>query len=425
MNLQIPFQPELSKSFASHCHSASIRAVAASERYVASGGADDKVFIFDMLKRQEISLLNHQRGTVTTLAFSPDTSHLFVGDASGAMIAYSTSTWEVHKQWLKAHKGHGINLIRVHPSGKLAVTLGAELNMQMWNLIRGTCVNTTNLKVVPELGKTVDCLEWSESGDNLAISGAKVVQIWDTRSAECQRSFATAARPTAIVWLNDTDLVIGMENGQVLFRRHADDDEANATEPVAVHEKRVKGMALQGLFLSTISSDGQVALWKLAGPFGQLKKVTATNIGCRPTCVTLLDNSSYASMKPEEANGSVDVDETPKRALKRSAGQLTKGSVEVIEDEADTDDDEQETPPPLRSSKRNNRKSIPGQFVLTPARGAGPKTANKKTNPPTSSKKKTNSQQMASKKLNSSLNISGKSSKNQQAKKQKLNKTLT
>lgn len=385
-----------------------MRAVAASGRYVASGGADDKVFIFDMLKRQELSLLNQQRGTVTTMAFTPDTTHLFVGDSSGALIAYSTATWEIHKVWPKAHKGHGINLIRIHPSGKLAVTLGAELNMQLWNLIRGTCVNTTNLKAIPELGRSVDCLEWNPSGDYLAIAGAKVVQVWNTKTAVCERSFAMPQQPTCLAWVSEKLLAVGLASGELLFRKNVDGDVVeNECKEQKVHEKRVKGMSLQMPYLATICSDGEVAMseLKFEEEFGKFTKLAKTNVGCRPTCVTLLDRSTYSAFKlegdddDEEAVVSADEDVEKQVGKKHKGnGRLAQGSVEVIEEDDDDSEDAVTTPPPAKK----NRKSLPGQFVLA--------TPNNKKDPKKKQQQQPESQQKLKKKPN--------------GKKQKLNKSI-
>lgn len=385
-----------------------MRAVASSGRYLASGGADDKVFIFDMLKRQEISLLNHQRGTVTTLAFTPDSSHLFVGDSSGAMIAYSTSTWEIHKSWPKAHKGNGIALIRIHPSGKLAITLGSELNMQLWNLIRGTCVNTTNLKAIPELGRIVDCLEWSPSGDFFAVSGAKVVQIWNTRSAVCERSFPVSSQPSCVTWVDEETLVIGLTSGHVLFRKNSDDAPENETKEQEMYTKRVKGMSYQAPYLASICSDGEVALFQLdEEEFGTFVKITQTNVGCRPTCVTLLDKNSFGSMKPEsgedeegddDAEEEIEETEEQKNAVKKGANRpekMTKGTVEIIEEEEEEESEDEESedevasPPPAKK----NRNSTPGQFVMRTPMNPKKKerqnvTQSLKKKPPTAKKNK-------------------------------------
>lgn len=44
------------QSFAVHAHIGSIRTVHAKGKYLASGGADDRVYVYDMKKRQEIQV---------------------------------------------------------------------------------------------------------------------------------------------------------------------------------------------------------------------------------------------------------------------------------------------------------------------------------------------------------------------------------
>lgn len=42
-----------------HAHTASVRSVDTRGRYLASGGADDRIHIYDMRKRQEIQVHYH------------------------------------------------------------------------------------------------------------------------------------------------------------------------------------------------------------------------------------------------------------------------------------------------------------------------------------------------------------------------------
>lgn len=44
-----------------HAHIASIRTVHAKSKYLASGGADDRIYVYDMKKRQEIQVLTLTR----------------------------------------------------------------------------------------------------------------------------------------------------------------------------------------------------------------------------------------------------------------------------------------------------------------------------------------------------------------------------
>lgn len=44
------------QSFAVHAHIASVRTVHAKGKYLASGGSDDRIYVYDMKRRQEIQV---------------------------------------------------------------------------------------------------------------------------------------------------------------------------------------------------------------------------------------------------------------------------------------------------------------------------------------------------------------------------------
>lgn len=43
-----------------HAHIASIRTVHAKSKYLASGGADDRIYVYDMKKRQEVQVISNK-----------------------------------------------------------------------------------------------------------------------------------------------------------------------------------------------------------------------------------------------------------------------------------------------------------------------------------------------------------------------------
>jgi protein MAK11 len=68
--------------------------------------------------------------------------------------------------------------ISVHPTGKLALTLGDDMTIRTWNLINGRQAYATNLKNKEKLGGISDYVEWSPDRDFFALSGAKTIEVW-------------------------------------------------------------------------------------------------------------------------------------------------------------------------------------------------------------------------------------------------------
>ncbi|XP_059616906.1 p21-activated protein kinase-interacting protein 1-like [Phlebotomus argentipes] len=304
-------QPEkLLKIFASHSHTASIRCVSGWGEIIASGGADDKIFVYSLRSKQEIAILTVQSSTVNTLEFAPDGSHLFAGCADGSMLAYSCETWEVVRTWKDAHKGSSVNQIRIHPSGKLALSLGGDLTLRSWNLVKGRQAFAKNLKSMQELGRIVECVEWCPDGKQFALSGSQIVQIWSLADASVCATIKCASRPTCLAWITEDLLAVGQESGKILLHRLSGGAEEKSVE---AHEKRVKDISCRNPhFLTSVGSAGDVKVWSVDQTKLGLRKISSTNIGCRPTCVVNTANDEFPAVKQEkssEGRGEVVVEE--------------------------------------------------------------------------------------------------------------------
>uniref|UniRef100_A0A1B0DIA6 Uncharacterized protein n=1 Tax=Phlebotomus papatasi TaxID=29031 RepID=A0A1B0DIA6_PHLPP len=290
---------KLVKIFASHSHAASIRCVSGWGELVASGGADDKIFVYSLKTRQEIAILTVQSATVNTVEFAPDGTHLFAGCADGSMLAYSCSTWEIVREWKDAHKGASVNQIRIHPSGKLALTLGGDLTLRTWNLLKGRQAYATNLKSKQDLGRVVDCVEWCPDGTHFCLSGSRVVQIWSSGDASVKETINCDSRPTCLTWVTNEILAIGLENGKIILHTNSGKCPEKSVE---AHEKRVKAISCRNPeFLTSVGSSGDVTVWFINKENLGLKKIATTNIGCRPTCVFNTVNDEFPAVKQEEA----------------------------------------------------------------------------------------------------------------------------
>lgn len=52
----------MEKSFATHSHTNSIRSVTCNKNFLASGGADDSIYLYDLNNRVEFGRLMHHNG---------------------------------------------------------------------------------------------------------------------------------------------------------------------------------------------------------------------------------------------------------------------------------------------------------------------------------------------------------------------------
>lgn len=79
-------------------------------------------------------MINHVR-------FTPDATHLFSASSDGSLAATRTGSFISEGLWKAPHGTKAVNHISIHPSGKLALTLGADLTLKTWNLVKGRQVS--------------------------------------------------------------------------------------------------------------------------------------------------------------------------------------------------------------------------------------------------------------------------------------------
>jgi protein MAK11 len=65
----------------------------------------------------------------------PTAAHLITTSVDGTLCLFRTSDWAVLKT-LKGHSGR-VNHVDVHPTGRVALSVGKDMTLRMWDLMRG------------------------------------------------------------------------------------------------------------------------------------------------------------------------------------------------------------------------------------------------------------------------------------------------
>uniref|UniRef100_A0A0N8DXS6 p21-activated protein kinase-interacting protein n=1 Tax=Daphnia magna TaxID=35525 RepID=A0A0N8DXS6_9CRUS len=268
-------------SFTNHSHCGSIRSVATCKQFLASGSTDESIRLFNLKTRSEYGFLQQHNGTITCLDFFQQ-SYLFSGSDDGNVCVWNTRTWNCEKT-LKAHEG-GVTAISVHPSGKLALTVGKDRAMKTWNLIKGRTAYVTNIKAV------ADSVKWSPDGTIWAVSINNIVNIYEVKSAGIIHTVDFKTRVNFVFFLNEDTLLIGGEGPNI------ESHSVTHRKPVSqfkAHEKRVKAAAItklnasEELHLITASNDGFIKLWRIPEIPGEPCLVTQVDSTCRITCLSV------------------------------------------------------------------------------------------------------------------------------------------
>ncbi|XP_053659039.1 p21-activated protein kinase-interacting protein 1-like [Anopheles marshallii] len=342
----------LKESFAAHLHTSSVRSVAAHGRYVATGGADDRICLLDMRDGTKVTEFLHHDGTINSLVFSNNGSHLLSGSNDGSMVAVNMSKLAVDKTWKSAHKS-AVQCISIHPQGKMALTLGTDMTLKTWDLITGRALFTTALSKNSKYGRVLSDVQWSPDGDHFALLGNRVADIISIDTTRSVRTLQFDSKPTAMCWLSDEEIAVGLESGVLIM---ANIHEEEQQEKLQIYDTRLKAISCLGNYIATASSAGDVSLWHLAGV--NFTQICTQQIGCRPICLVLIntgkpvhqENTQNAPLRESVAGTSKneEVSESASSMATRVVKELAWVSVET------------EDPVQLAAAKRFKKRQLAG-----------------------------------------------------------------
>ncbi|KAK2581980.1 hypothetical protein KPH14_002419 [Odynerus spinipes] len=328
---------KLDKSFATHSHLASIRSVASNKHYLASAGSDDSVYLYDLRTRNQCGRLMHHNDTVNHITFTSEASHLFTCSKDGTIAAIGCGNWQIEKHWQKPHKGLSVNTLAIHPTGKLALSTGADGILRTWNLVKGRQAYATNL--VPRLkldAKNVTVLKWSPNGEKYLLAVNQRLDIYSVELAGIDDEVQYDSKIVCVEFLRDDLIAVGLENGQIKFY---DLEKSAHTLNTLAHDIRVKCMAYKDDLLVTASSSGEIKLWRFTKH--KIDMLQSINCGARITCLVLaMPYKSIAHKKETESNVEQKVKRKNTFRLRQEVVVEEDGEDDDDEDDEDDDDDD-------------------------------------------------------------------------------------
>ena len=78
--------------------------MAANKNLMASSGADEYVYLYNMNTMKMFNVIDYHDATVTCLEFTPDNSHLITANQKGDIAIFQCKDWSLVKLWKEAHK---------------------------------------------------------------------------------------------------------------------------------------------------------------------------------------------------------------------------------------------------------------------------------------------------------------------------------
>jgi protein MAK11 len=232
--------------------------------------------LYDVCKCSEIGSLLQHEGSITWLSFNGDC--MFSASDDSTILVWQTGTWKcLHK--LIGHRGP-VSCVSVHPSGRLALSVGRDHILRTWNLSTGFLVFRQKLKQAAQL------VEWSQSAQHYALAYRTTIDVHNVESGAVVSSIRAGHTITSFIFTQDAVLAVACEAPAIqLFSVPTGDCSAK----LEGHTQRAKGLAVSPdcMFLFSASTDGSIRAWKLLQPLEESVCVGVYETGSRLNCITL------------------------------------------------------------------------------------------------------------------------------------------
>ncbi|XP_030553405.1 p21-activated protein kinase-interacting protein 1-like [Rhodamnia argentea] len=258
----------LTKLFCYPSHLSPISSVAAAGPVAASGAGDDTVHLYDLTAASSLGSLHHHSATVTALCFYTPSHlsfprNLLSASADGSVCIFDADPF-VHLTTVRVHKKGGVNSISVHPSGKLALTVGRDECLAMVNLVRG------RRSFCCRLGKEASLVGFDLSGERFFMVMGDRVGVHEAEDARLVWEMETGKRVLCAAPGESGLLYTGGEDRSVTAWDTKTGKIAYQIEDA--HSTRVKGIVVLSksndtsveddpYLVTSASSDGVIRVW--------------------------------------------------------------------------------------------------------------------------------------------------------------------
>ena len=207
---------EFGLKFAYKCHQSCTKCLGVSSSegkiYLASGGTDEIVKVYQLDKVKELGELFQHQDTILSLCFIGN-KYLLSGGKDGQLILWRCKDWEIVST-LKGHKPGPVTSVAVHPSGKVALSTSNDNSLRMWNLETARSASRNRLEGFSRL----DLVKFCPNGNYYGVVGddrtVMLFSVEDT-SGKPLHSIQFDERVNALMFTSNESLVIGLEHGRV------------------------------------------------------------------------------------------------------------------------------------------------------------------------------------------------------------------
>jgi len=242
-------------------HGAPVFATAAFSNIVASGGGDDRAYIWDANSGQLLKQFAQHGDSVASLAFSFDGKYVASGGMDGIAHVYHLESEKV----ISLPGPNEIIWIKWNPRGNILLAGGEDGTMWMWSLPSGNC-----MQVFTGHTEAVTCGDFSPDGKSIiSASTDGSLIIWNPQTGStvfklnASDSRFHQAPITCLSLSNDNQMVItGAQDGSIKLLHLL---QKKIIASFDSHADSIEGLSFSSNLNFAISGsvDGKICVWDL------------------------------------------------------------------------------------------------------------------------------------------------------------------
>ncbi|EPZ32847.1 hypothetical protein O9G_004894 [Rozella allomycis CSF55] len=271
---------DLTPSFIMPSHTNMVSCVSAGSRYLASGSTDETIRIYDLKTKKELGSLFQHDNSIRSLAFYENT-HLLSASDDGKICLFRTNDWECLKSF-KDHSGPVLSL-SIHPSGRLALSIGKDKKMCIWNLMNASLAKSIKLQQVFEK------VHWNQSGSLYILVSENFFRVFSIEPNTCVFEYKPHTKVYACRFVGERHIVFGGEDSE-LYLLDIDNEGSMKKLESFPDSRRVKDIDViyttSGTYISAVYSSGTVGVWSCPKDSQNFTPSAVYQSKCRLTCVT-------------------------------------------------------------------------------------------------------------------------------------------
>jgi WD40 repeat protein len=277
--------------------------------FVATGGDDGTVRIWDVGSGEQRAPLIGHTGPVKSVAYNPDGSVIASAGDDRTVRIWDAGTGEQRAQ-LTGHTGP-VQSVAYSPDGATIASAGDDRMVRIWNAATGE-----QARHLPR-PSALNAVAFSPDGELIACAGGDLVWIWRTDAdSEPRKLTGHTGKVNAVAFSPDGKLIASAGGDRSVRIWHTGTGRARSVFPTRPGTENAVAFSPDGEFVTSAGDMGKVLIWhlKTGNEVGEMEGHSAT---AAVNCVTYGLAEGATAIATASDDGTARVWDTASRSMRR------------------------------------------------------------------------------------------------------------